>query len=569
MPSTKLATILRQADLITLAQQQEVIKQVGQSQRTVPSVLIANEMLDSSELATRLEKIFGLKLVNIDDYPFETLQRQLGLKELIQSHCALPLRIANNRLYLGLADPTNIEALDEFRFATGLQTQTLLVEQLQLEEAITKLFGRSGPIETPEIAEVSDSELSAIAVADEQNITNTGTSDISGDDAPVTRFINRILIDAINKGVSDIHFEPYEKVYRVRYRLDGILVETASPPTSLSQRISTRIKVMSRLDISERRKPQDGRIKLKISENTSIDMRVSTLPTLWGEKVVLRLLSNDDASLDINMLGYSEEQKNDYLQSLKQPQGMILITGPTGSGKTVSLYTGLNILNTPERNIATAEDPVEINLVGVNQVQINPKAGLGFAEALKSFLRQDPDIVMVGEIRDFETAEIAIKAAQTGHLVLSTLHTNSAAETLTRLANMGVAGFNIASSMSLIIAQRLARRLCKHCKQPAKLTPTQMVQLGFTPEESRNGADIYQQNEDGCDKCSKGYKGRTGVYEVMKFSPLLARAVIENRSSDVIEKVAMKEGMRTLRQSGLSLILQGITSVQEIERVIR
>ena len=377
-------------------------------------------------------------------------------------------------------------------------------------------------------------------------------------------YINKILLDAIKKGASDLHFEPYEKTYRIRFRIDGILSEVATPPISLASRMAARLKVMAKLDIAERRVPQDGRIKLTLSQKKSIDFRVSTLPTMWGEKVVMRILDSSSAMLGINMLGYDAAQQKIYMDALAQPQGMILVTGPTGSGKTVSLYTGLNILNTQERNISTAEDPVEINLTGINQVQINNKAGLTFPSALRSFLRQDPDIVMAGEIRDLETAEIAIKASQTGHLVLSTLHTNSAAETLTRLSNMGVPAYNVASSVSIIIAQRLARRLCLKCKEEEVLTKAQLEQQGFLAQQI---TDIKLFKAVGCEHCIKGYKGRVGVYEVIKISAEAARIIMEGGSALDINQQFQTEGFNSLRQSGLIKATHGVTSLEEINRI--
>jgi type IV pilus assembly protein PilB len=384
------------------------------------------------------------------------------------------------------------------------------------------------------------------------------------DDAPIVVFINKILLDAIKKGASDLHFEPYEKAYRIRFRVDGILTEVAKPPVALSSRMAARLKVMSKLDIAERRVPQDGRIKLALSKKKSIDFRVSTLPTMWGEKVVMRILDSSSAMLGIDMLGYEPEQKKIFTEALAQPQGMILVTGPTGSGKTVSLYTGLNILNTEQRNISTAEDPVEINLEGINQVQINNRAGLTFPGALRSFLRQDPDIVMVGEIRDLETAEISIKAAQTGHLVLSTLHTNSAAETLTRLLNMGVPSYNVASSVSIIIAQRLARRLCTQCREEEHLTETQLVEQGFPADKL---SDITLYKAVGCSHCTNGYKGRVGIYEVIKISPQISSIIMEGGNSLDIAKQCQTEGYNNLRQSGLQKAMSGMTSLAEINRV--
>jgi len=399
---------------------------------------------------------------------------------------------------------------------------------------------------------------------DEARLQETADSN-SDDDAPIVKYINKVLLDAVRKGASDLHFEPYEKKYRIRFRIDGILYEVATPPVNLSSRFSARLKVMARLDIAERRLPQDGRIKLKLAKNRSIDLRVSTLPTMWGEKVVLRILDSSAASLNIEMLGFDDKQKQLYLSTLAKPQGMILVTGPTGSGKTVSLYTGLNILNTSECNISTAEDPIEINLTGINQVQINPKAGLTFAGALRSFLRQDPDVVMVGEIRDLETAEIAIKAAQTGHLVLSTLHTNSSAETLTRLLNMGVPAFNVASSVTLIMAQRLARRLCPHCKQPHKIPDSELLDMGYMIDEVSAGITLYKPV--GCSECSNGYKGRVGIYEMMPMSEGIANLIMDGGNSLQIAQMAINEGMMTLYRSGLEKARIGLTSLAEVNRV--
>ncbi len=438
-----------------------------------------------------------------------------------------------------------------------MHTEALLVEEKLLNKAIETLLEDSAAT----LGEVGD--IDDIEVDDSESRLDEAQG--VDDDAPIVKYINSILLDAVRKGASDLHFEPYEKKYRIRFRVDGILHEVATPPVNLANRFSARLKVMSKLDIAERRLPQDGRIKLKISNKRNVDLRVSTLPTMWGEKVVMRILDSSAASLDIDRLGYSDEQKAKYLNAPAKPQGMILITGPTGSGKTVSLYTGLNILNTVERNISTAEDPVEINLAGINQVQINTKAGLTFASALRSFLRQDPDIVMVGEIRDLETAEIGIKAAQTGHLVLSTLHTNSAAETLTRLLNMGVPAFNIASSVSLIIAQRLARRLCNECKTEDRYSAAELRTIGFTEQQIAAGITLYKPV--GCDKCTDGYKGRVGIYEVLEMSENIGHIILNNGNAMEIAKVAQQEGMSTLRQSALQQAANGITSLNEVTRV--
>jgi type IV pilus assembly protein PilB len=464
-------------------------------------------------------------------------------------------------LYIATSDPTNIAALEEFQFSAGLHAEAILVEEDKLAKALDKILEED--ISALDLSGIDENALAGIEVTDtDKHQEDTAES---ADDAPIVIYINKILTDAIRKGASDLHFEPYEKRYRIRFRIDGILHEVSEPPINLAARISARLKVMSKLDIAERRVPQDGRIKMKLSRNKSIDFRVSTLPTLWGEKIVMRILDSSSAQLGIEKLGYEEDQKQAYLEMLSRPQGMILVTGPTGSGKTVSLYTGLNILNTEERNISTAEDPVEINLEGVNQVHINIKAGLTFASALRSFLRQDPDVVMVGEIRDLETAEIAIKAAQTGHLVLSTLHTNSAAETLTRLLNMGVPGYNIASSVNLIIAQRLARRLCVECRQAEEIPEHELLKLGFSQEQIAKGFTVYKPC--GCEHCSGGYKGRVGIYEVMKMSDEIARIIMEGGNSLQIARMAKEQGMRDLRQSGLLKVLEGITSIAEVNRV--
>jgi type IV pilus assembly protein PilB len=462
-----------------------------------------------------------------------------------------------NTLYIAMSDPTNVSALEDFGFSFSMHTEALLVEESKLNEAIETLLD-DGTSSLEDMGSIDDIEI-------DETESRLDQAQAADDDAPIVKYINGILGDAVKKGASDLHFEPYEKKYRIRFRVDGILHEVASPPVNLANRFSARLKVMSKLDIAERRLPQDGRIKLKISNKRNIDLRVSTLPTMWGEKIVMRILDSSAASLDIDKLGYTDEQKAKYMNALSKPQGMILITGPTGSGKTVSLYTGLNILNTVERNISTAEDPVEINLTGINQVQINNKAGLTFASALRSFLRQDPDIVMVGEIRDLETAEIGIKAAQTGHLVLSTLHTNSAAETLTRLLNMGVPAFNIASSVSLIIAQRLARRLCEHCKAPLQMSDPELTELGFKPEHLAEKQHLCKPV--GCNKCTDGYKGRVGIYEVMEMSDELGRIILSDGNAMQIADAAVDQGMHTLRQSAIKQALNGVTSLNEVTRV--
>ncbi|MDW1915525.1 type IV-A pilus assembly ATPase PilB [Vibrio alginolyticus] len=558
--SRNLSTVLRQAGILTFSQEESLLEQVKASGISMPEALLSSELLTSSELADHLSSLFSLNQPELSQYDYASLCQQLGLRELITRHNALPLHRTPSTLLLAVADPTNQQAEDDFRFATGLQVELVLANFRQLSAAIRRLYGRALGQEKSGLKEINQEELANLVDVGADEIDNI--EDLSQDESPVSRYINQILLDAVCKGASDIHFEPYEKMYRVRLRCDGILIETQQPPSHLSRRLSARIKILSKLDIAERRLPQDGRIKLKLNQDTAIDMRVSTLPTLFGEKIVLRLLDSSSASLDIDKLGYSEQQKQLYLDALRRPQGMILMTGPTGSGKTVSLYTGLSILNKPEINISTAEDPVEINLSGINQVQVQPKIGFGFAEALRSFLRQDPDVVMVGEIRDLDTAEIAIKASQTGHLVLSTLHTNSAAETVIRLSNMGVESFNLASSLNLIIAQRLARKLCSHCKQSQELT-VQLQHLGI-----QAGDNIFKANPDGCNECTHGYSGRTGIYEVMRFDEFLSEALIKGASVHELEKLAIANGMSTLQMSGIEKLKQGITSFSELQRVL-
>ena len=528
--------------------------------------LVAGKLADGLTLAQIAADEFGIPFLDLRAYNLELAPRKVVDNKLIQTHRALPLWLRGKRLFVGMSDPTNLHALDQIKFHTNLSTEPVIVEESALNQAIEKYMASQEESLTDSLGDMDDLDLDNLDVeAVDEDAAASG--DASGaDEAPVVKFVNKVLLDAIRGGASDIHFEPYEKMYRVRFRTDGILQEIARPPASLGFRLAARLKVMSQMDISERRVPQDGRIKMKLSKTRAIDFRVNTLPTLWGEKVVLRILDPSSAQMGIDALGYEPEQKEMYLSALNQPQGMILVTGPTGSGKTVSLYTGLNILNTPELNISTAEDPVEINLEGINQVHVNTKVGLGFAEALRSFLRQDPDIIMVGEIRDLETAEIGIKAAQTGHLVLSTLHTNSAPETLTRLLNMGVPAFNVATSVSLIIAQRLARRLCKECAVPADIPHETLREEGFS-EELLESASIMEAV--GCERCNNGYKGRVGIYEVVRITPDISRIIMENGNSLQIAEQAQKEGFNNLRQSALKKCAQGITSLSEVNRVTK
>ncbi|CCG96029.1 Type 4 fimbrial assembly protein pilB [Marinobacter nauticus ATCC 49840] len=536
------------------------------SQNRIPLItyLTQNQLADSSKLAFSAAMEFGVSVMDLDAFLPEMMPEKVVDEKLLRKHNALPLYKRGNRLFIAVSDPTNIQALDEIKFNTGLSTDAILVDDAKLRAAIDRYLESHDST----MGDLEDADLEGVETESGDHEDDDGSvSTTEVDDAPIVKYVNKMLLDAIRGGASDIHFEPYEKAYRVRYRTDGILKEVSRPSIKLAPKISARVKIMAQLDISERRVPQDGRIKLKLSKTKAIDFRVNTLPTLWGEKIVLRILDPSQAQLGIDVLGYEEDQKEMYLEALEQPQGMILVTGPTGSGKTVSLYTGLNILNTTERNISTAEDPAEINLEGINQVNVNTKVGLGFAEALRAFLRQDPDVIMVGEIRDLETANIAIKAAQTGHLVLSTLHTNSAAETLTRMMNMGVPAFNIATSVSLIIAQRLGRRLCNSCKQPSDVPQDVLLKEGFTQEQIDTGFTLYRPK--GCDKCNGGYKGRVGIYEVVRITDELANMIMEEASSIKIAKQAQAEGFRNLRQSALMKVIQGVTSLEEANRVTK
>lgn len=554
---SKLSGIARQYVERNIIDEQQALELVSDSKKEQRSFILhslLSGVCKPKDVALLVSIEFGLPYVDLSSMDPEHFAIDLISSELLEKHLVLPIYKRGNRLFIAQADPSDMSAIDDVKFATGMAVDAVVVEFDKLNIIIEKLQAGSNAFD--DLGEDLDLE-------DDQPQKQV-EEEASGDEAPIVRFINKILLDAIKLGSSDLHFEPYEKRYRVRYRTDGVLHEVSSPPINLAGKIAARLKVMSQMDISERRVPQDGRIKMKISKNKAIDFRVNTLPTLWGEKIVLRILDPSSAQLGIDALGYEQDQKELYLNALAQPQGMILVTGPTGSGKTVSLYTGLNILNTEGTNISTAEDPVEINLEGINQVNVNSKVGLDFAEALRSFLRQDPDIVMVGEIRDLDTASIAIKAAQTGHLVLSTLHTNSAPETLTRLANMGVPAFNIATSVSLIIAQRLARRLCSVCKTKADIPQEALKEAGFT-DSMLEEATIFQPV--GCDACSGGYKGRVGIYEVVRITDAISRIIMEGGNAIQIADVARKEGFNNLRTSALLKVVQGVTSLEEANRV--
>ncbi|MCZ4321113.1 type IV-A pilus assembly ATPase PilB [Pseudomonas anguilliseptica] len=563
--SVSLTGLARQMVLAELLDEKAAQQAQSQAQRNKLSLvtyLVQNKLVKSRILAELASEQFGVSFVDLNAIDKESQPKDLVTEKLVRQHRVLPLWRRGNKLFIAVSDPTNHQAVTDIQFSTGMNTEAILVEDDKLGEAIEKFFD-SAASGMEDLGDIDLDGLDVEAVNDDTQDKGDGNA---ADDAPVVRFVNKMLLDAIKGGSSDLHFEPYEKAYRVRFRTDGILHEIARPPIQLSPRISARLKVMAGLDISERRKPQDGRIKMRISKSKSIDFRVSTCPTLWGEKIVMRILDSSSAQMGIDALGYEESQKELYMSALKQPQGMILVTGPTGSGKTVSLYTGLNILNTVDVNISTAEDPVEINLEGINQVNVNPKQGMDFTAALKSFLRQDPDIIMVGEIRDLDTASIAIKAAQTGHMVMSTLHTNSAAETLTRLRNMGVPSFNIATSVNLIIAQRLARKLCSHCKKEIHIPRETLLEEGF-PEDKIGTFKIYEPA--GCENCNGGYKGRVGIYEVVKNTPALQRIIMEEGNSIDISIQMRKDGFNDLRTSALLKAMQGVTSLAEVNRVTK
>jgi len=539
----------------------EAQEQATKKKTPLVSYLVNNKLLDSSSIAHTAAQEFGTPIFDLDSMDLEVATTGLVDHKMIQKHNALPLFKRGNRLFVAVSDPTNQQALDEFKFNVGANAEAILVEEDKLARIIEKVLNEQDTT----MDDLDDTDLDDIDITGGDETGAAEDDDSEVDDTPIVRFVNKVLLDAINKGASDIHFEPYEKVYRVRFRTDGILQEVASPPIALTNKISARIKVLSQLDISERRVPQDGRMKMKISKTRAIDFRVSTCPTLFGEKIVMRILDPSSATLGIDALGYEPDQKKLFMDAIHKPYGMVLVTGPTGSGKTVSLYTALNILNTEDRNISTAEDPAEINLPGINQVNVNPKAGLTFPSALKSFLRQDPDIIMVGEIRDIETGSIAIKAAQTGHFVLSTLHTNDAPQTLTRLVNMGIAPFNIASAVSLIIAQRLARRLCSHCKQPVDIPREALLKEGFKEEDLE---DLVIYGPVGCDQCNNGYKGRVGIYQVMPISEEMGKLIMADGNAIQLAEQAKAEGVDDLHASGLLKVKQGLLSLEELNRVV-
>ena len=557
-----LARRLVEDDLLGDTAAKEASEEATKARVPFVTHLVANDLVSARDIANSASQEFGTPLIDISAFDIESVPKNLVDDKLIRANHAMPIFHRGNRLFVAVSDPTNRKGLDDIRFHTGITTEEVLVEENKLSAFIDAYLDSQ---DSGGLGDLGDEDVDLdLEAVDEQGGGEEADEGTAADDTPVVRFINKMLMDAIKKGSSDLHFEPFEKAYRVRFRTDGVLHEVARPPVNLAPRISARLKVMSQMDISERRVPQDGRIKLKISKTKSIDFRVNTLPVLFGEKVVLRILDPSSAKMGIDALGYEDDQKKLYMEALMKPQGMFLVTGPTGSGKTVSLYTGINILNTPELNISTAEDPVEINLEGINQCPINTRVGLDFSEALRAFLRQDPDIIMVGEIRDLETASIAIKAAQTGHMVMSTLHTNSAPETLTRLRNMGVAAFNLATSINLIVAQRLGRRLCD-CKTKMDVPKSALLEKGFTEEQLAENFDMFAPN--GCDKCMNGYKGRVGIYEVMRITKRISKMIMEDANALQIADVSVEEGFDTIYISGLRKVISGATSLEEINRV--
>jgi type IV pilus assembly protein PilB len=561
-PLTGLARMLVLEGLLSEQDAQQAVQNAQDNKIALVAHLVEKKLVSGRDVAHAASTEFGVPVIDINAVDIDPEAVKLVKEEIIRRHHALPLFKRGSRLFIAISDPTNLKALDEIRFQVGGTTEPILVEEDKLNKVMEKAL-EATETGLGDMDDASLDDLEGLDVGLDQKEEKAEDSDV--DDAPVVRFVNKVLLDAIKKGASDLHFEPYEKFFRVRLRIDGILAELAKPPVALANKIAARIKVMSRLDVSERRVPQDGRIKLKVSKNKAIDFRVSTCPTLYGEKVVLRILDSDSSRLSIDVLGYEEEQKKIYLENLQKPYGMFLVTGPTGSGKTVSLYTGINILNTIDINISTAEDPVEINLPGVNQVQVDEKTGMTFAKALKAFLRQDPDVILVGEIRDLETASIAVKAAQTGHMVMSTLHTNDGPQTLTRLMDMGVPPFAVATTINIIIAQRLARKLCTNCKRPVEIPADALLAEGFTEAQVATNFRVYQAV--GCDMCNGGYKGRTGIYQVMPITDAMKRLIMDGANAIALADQSQKEGVPNIRQSALKKVMDGITSLEEINSV--
>ncbi|MEW6611276.1 MAG: type IV-A pilus assembly ATPase PilB [Pseudomonadota bacterium] len=561
-PLNSLAQALIQQGLCSEEVVARAVQDAQQQHTTLVALLVRNGVVDPKRLMRSLSERYGLSMLDLDAVALDDEVSGLLDRKLIRRYHALPLSKRCKHLYLAVSDPTDFSAFDDIKFNTGLQVMPVVVEEDKLNRLIEGLLGQM----EGNIADlIGNGSFNATLESEEDAEVSLDQMASGGDDAPVVKFVQHLLLDSIQRGASDVHLEPYEKSFRVRYRIDGILQEIIQPPLGLREGITSRLKILARLDISERRIPQDGRLRVRLSKERAIDFRISFLPTLYGEKIVLRLLDPASARVGIDKLGFFPEQQAAFLEAIHRPYGMVLVTGPTGSGKTVTLYTALNILNTPGVNISTAEDPVEINLHGINQVNVNDKIGMGFSTALRAFLRQDPDIIMVGEIRDLETAEISVKAAQTGHMVLSTLHTNDAPQTLTRLENMGVPTFNIASAVQLVLAQRLARRLCEHCKKPTSIPEPAMLEAGFSKEQLK-GWRPY--TADGCEKCNKtGYKGRVGLYQVMPISEVMRNMILEGKTAADLARQAAAEGILTLRQSGLRRVMDGTTSLQEVTRV--
>ena len=558
-----LAKCLVKASLLTEDKARACAEEAARKNIPLVSYLVTGGVLSSLEIACTMAREFSVPLLDLAVFLPEYMPIPAVSGKLILKHHVLPLFQRGNRLFLAVADPSHYAAFEEVKFHSGLIIEIVVVEEDKLSKAI-EMAVEAADTTFKDLLDVNLDNIGLVAPEPQKPAVEM-TAEL--DDTPVVRFVNKILLDAIKKGASDIHFEPYEKDFRVRFRNDGILHEVANPPVTLASRISSRLKVMSRMDIAERRVPQDGRIKLEISKHRAIDFRVNTCPTLFGEKIVLRILDPASAQIGVEKLGFEPEQKRSFLEAINKPYGMILVTGPTGSGKTVTLYTGLNLLNTSDRNISTVEDPVEITVPGINQVNVNVKTGLTFAEALRAFLRQDPDVIMVGEIRDLETAEIAVKAAQTGHLVLSTLHTNDAPQTLNRLMQMGIPSFNIATAVLLIMAQRLARRLCEFCRRPSDLPPETLLEAGFKEDDLLEGLNVY--SPVGCEHCVKGYKGRVGIYQVMPITEPLNRIILEGGNVTRIAEQARSDGVADLRASGLRKVKAGVTSLAEIDRITR
>ncbi|MEI7838886.1 MAG: type IV-A pilus assembly ATPase PilB [Methylococcaceae bacterium] len=548
-------------DFFTAPDAQKYYQEAEKKEVSLINYLVTNKIVDSAVIASKISLEFGVPFFDLNAIDLKNVPRDLISSALMEKHHVMPLHVRGMTLFVAISDPRSFQGFDEIKFNSHLNPEPICVEESKLVKAIEKLLEAANLM----ASNLLDSDLDNLSVANQMDGSEIGIGVANdAEDAPIVRFVNKILLDAIKMGASDVHFEPYEKVFRIRYRADGVLYQVASPPSSIANRIVSRIKVMSRMDIAERRVPQDGRIKMILSKSHSIDFRVNTCPTLFGEKVVLRILDPTSAQLGIEKLGFEPEQQKLFLDAINKPYGMVLVTGPTGSGKTVSLYTGLNILNTTERNISTAEDPVEITVSGINQVNVNPKAGLTFATALRAFLRQDPDVIMVGEIRDIETAEIAIKAAQTGHLVLSTLHTNDAPQTLNRLMQMGIPAFNIVSAINLIMAQRLARRLCNNCKTPAQYPDDFLLKSGFKADELSTLKPFKAAD---CELCTHGFRGRIGIYQVMTLSDKMRALILQGGNSTQLSEQAASEGINDLRASGLNKVRLGLTSLEEIDRI--